>query len=206
MYKLIIVLIFTAVHLFAYSQESESTLRERKVSRPEYVWAFTHLRIAKKAYRLTQEARVVANDMKTSTALDGDANGGQVDAFRHTFWMAYLSQTIKTKKVLRLGQAHEKGNRLAFKRGRYTNEFLPDLPSCKMDLWNNKIGVHIGTKNRSLTPEGLTELILAAMERGELRIIKKDEKGNYLDENNHIIPPSEWQDKWDNAKVVIPSD
>jgi len=42
--------------------------------------------------------------------LDGDASGGQVDAFRHAYWMARLHQEIGKRAAFSLGKSHEKEN------------------------------------------------------------------------------------------------
>ena len=48
--------------------------------------------------------------MKLSPLLDKDPSGGQVDAFRHAYWMARLNEEIGKNAAKSLGKAHEKEN------------------------------------------------------------------------------------------------
>src|SRR5258705_12173330 len=80
----------------------------KKLSCAEKHWVFFHPFIAKKAFRLTQQARAASKEMLRSPLLDGDFNGGQVDAFRHAYWMALLTQHMCWRKARWLGKAHEK--------------------------------------------------------------------------------------------------
>ena len=52
--------------------------------------------------------------MRRYTSIGDDNNGGALDAFKHAFWMARLTQGIGHRASLSLGKAHEKGNYKAF--------------------------------------------------------------------------------------------
>src|SRR6185295_19637862 len=64
-------------HAFATEKPSKAF---HHLSCPEKRWVIFHPFIAKKAYRLTQQAKAVAKEMAKDSLLDGDENGGQVDA------------------------------------------------------------------------------------------------------------------------------
>ena len=66
----------------------------KRISSPEKCWVINHIFVAKKAWRITQYVRLQTDSIQKTNMLDGDANGGQVDAFRHAFWMASLSQKM----------------------------------------------------------------------------------------------------------------
>src|ERR1700747_2369512 len=65
------------------------------LSRPEKCWAIFHPFCALKVKKLTKRALLVVNEVKEKKLLDQYENGGQLDAFRHAYTMALLSQKIK---------------------------------------------------------------------------------------------------------------
>ena len=67
-----------------------------------------------------------------------------MDAFRHAYWMARLTQSIGRKKALKLGEAHELGNYQDYLSGKVEEVHLPDSMSSVMDRWNNRLGAGIG--------------------------------------------------------------
>lgn len=143
--------------------------------------------------------------MESEKILDGDGNGGRIDAFRHAYWMALLSQKIKIKKALKLGMAHEKGNYLQFKKHQLEEGTLPDSMSSVMDLWNNKVGAELGYLNRELNKNDLKEKIMRAITIGEMRILKKDSMGNYLQCNLEVIDLNQYR-QWNIPKCLIGSE
>lgn len=199
-------LIFSMSTPEIYAQKNEQKSNNTKLSKPEKWWAICHIFIASKAYNLTKESLQITDSIFSIGILDKDKQGGQMDAFKHAYWMASLSQEIKWRKVYKLGKAHEKGNYLTFKKGiKLGKENLPDKRSSDMDLWNNDIGIEIGKKNKELSLEELQQLIITAILSGEMRILNKDIKGNFLDCKNQIIPKDELKGKWENEKCLLPS-
>lgn len=172
---------------------------------PEQIWVITHPFIAKKAWTITKEAKAIADSMAHDRELDGNIAGGQVDAFRHAFWMASLVQEIHPRKARKLGIAHEKGNYIDFKKKTLEEGQLPDSVSCEMDMKNNEAGIAIGKENRDMSQEKLIGRVKNAVLSGELWVIKKDSKGNFLDWNGNIIPPEDYLGKWNNPKCLVPS-
>lgn len=186
---------------------AQKTLHQnfKKLSCPEKWWVISHPFIAKKTYVLTQKAIDVSKEIKKDTALDGDENGGQVDAFRHAYWMALLTQNIKPHKALRLGIAHEKGNKLNFNKSITEEETLPDSVSCVMDMENNKTGIELGKTNISMNQEELKQFIKKQILLGQMKIISKDNSGNFLDCSGNKIIMETFKGKWNIPKCLKPS-
>ncbi|MEI6823130.1 MAG: hypothetical protein WCL51_14460 [Bacteroidota bacterium] len=192
------------------SQNKTSAFKQFwNVSRYEKCWALKHIFVAGKAWKITKYVRQVSDSLAKTNILDGDADGGQVDAFRHAFWMAMLSQNMSNKKALKLGIAHEKGNYLDYKKNRKEEGSLPDKISSDMDLYNNNIGIDIGIviKNNTniLTTDSLKQIIINNILNGKMMVIKKNKKGEFLDTDNNVIKAESLVGKWENNKVLVPS-
>jgi len=177
----------------------------REIPRPEKVWALTHPFVAAKAWRITREVQVIANQMLDDPDLDHDANGGQCDAFRHGFWMASLSLKIGAWKALSLGKAHERSGFLDYKKRRNEDGAIPDRVGGEMDLKNNEIGVSIARANRKVTQERLIQIVKNAVLNGKFWVIKKDKFGNFVDWEGNVLLKADYQGKWDNKKCLVPS-
>ena len=147
----------------------------------------THPFIAKKAWQATKVAQKASERQMKNPELDGLKSGGQVDAFRHTFWMALLVREMKMKKALKLGEAHEKSNYLDFKKNRKEDGTFPDKASKEMDLFNNKKGAEIGIRYTNIHPDSLKNIIIDSILAGKLRIIYRDSALNFLDCSGKII-------------------
>ena len=175
----------------------------KKLSCPEKQWVFFHPFVVKKALQLSLEARTTTVELKQQNLLKGLGNGDQLDAFRHTYWMARLAQEIHWRKAKRLGKAHEKGNYRQFKKGKLEDDVLPDKISSEMDLFNNEVGLNLGKSNKE---QELKNEVIRLVKEGKCKILKTDAVGNFLDENNQIIPIEELKGKWENRKVLVHSD
>jgi hypothetical protein len=125
------------------------------LSRPEKAWVLSHPFVAKTTYLLSNYTLEAVRDLKFKNTIGQDEAGGKLDAFKHAFWMALLSQKLNSKKAIKLGMAHEKGNYQDFKKRRLEDNICSDKASCEMDLWNNKVGVEIGSTNKSAKLEEL---------------------------------------------------
>jgi hypothetical protein len=192
-------------HLSAFGQKNYR--REYKnLSSPEKWWVIFHPFVAKKAYRLTEEARRSAGEMMKDSLLDKDPDGGQVDAFRHAYWMALLSQNICWKKARWLGKAHEKGNYLAFKKGKMEEGALPDSVNGAMDLYNNQIGISIGRVGKSLLRDELKKVVRDSILGGRMAVILKNRNHEALDCNENKIELWKYEHQWNIPKCLISSD
>ena len=183
--------------------------QERKgffqLSGPKKTWVLFHPFKAETAFQVSKETNVVADSIAKSHLIDGDKSGGQMDAFRHAYWMARLRQELGKAAAESLGRAHEKENYLMFKKGSLEDGLLPDKISSDMDLWNNDVGLSLITQGSKTPKNGLIYRIINAIHQGKMRIIKKDEKGNFLTCKGKRIDPKTLLGKWRNNKCLIPS-
>ncbi|WP_435261025.1 DUF6973 domain-containing protein [Tenacibaculum sp. nBUS_03] len=197
--KILFLFIFTSTSLFSQS----SWEKFRKLSFPKKMWVLSHPFKAKKALLISKEATKVADSIKKSPLLDGDPSGGEVDAFRHAFWMARLRQKIGENAARSLGRAHEKENYQTFKKRKLEDGVVPDQISSCMDLFNNDVGLTF-TKKGSVTPkQGLIYQIINAMHQGRLKVIKKDKQGKFLTCKGDVISDESLLGKWENKKCLV---
>ena len=173
---------------------------------PEKWWVLSHPFIASRVWKLTQHTQDVTAKVENDISLDGDINGGQVDAFRHAFWMAMITRHFSSKTAKHLGKVHEKANRIDFKKRRHEDGALPDKTSSDMDLKNNEMGIRIALRNPACSENELADLIKQAILKGDLWILKKNMDGNYLDWQGHILFPDDFKGKWYNKRCLVPSD
>lgn len=172
----------------------------------EKLWVVFHPFSAAKAYKISTEVEGLSKEMANSKKLDSDMAGGKIDAFRHAYWMALLSKHLGDNKARWLGKAHEKTNRKQFEKGEFEEGFVPDKISMEMDLHNNEIGISIARKFSDKSDIDLKQIVLDFLKKGELLIIKKDIDQNSLDVEGNIIPREEWEGKWINKRILVPSD
>ncbi len=190
---------------FCYSQEKSSLFKNyQSLSPNEKCWVFLHPLVANKALKISNHTLLIVQKIKTDTLLDGDLAGGCVDAFRHAFWMASLSKEINWRKALKLGIAHEKGNKKQFEKGFKEEGVCPDSAGMEMDLFNNRYGILLGKQFKKTTEPELIEMVIKAIVNGNLLVIKKDQKGNSLDKEGNII--TGWEGQWVNKRVTVCSD
>ena len=176
-----------------------------KLSKPEKTWVIFHSFKAKKAYLISLEAESLKDSIKNTRVVGSDNNGGHLDAFKHSFWMARLTQSIGNRSAYSLGKAHEKGNYQTFKKGKLEDGFLPDKPSTDMDLFNNKVGIEIGEKFKSSPKHKLINIVIDSVLNGRMRVLLKDTNGNFLDCDKKRIPLDSLKNKWNTKKCLVPS-
>lgn len=177
-----------------------------KLSRPEKLWVFTHPFKAKKAFLITKDVIIDVDSIKKTKTIGIDNNGGRLDAFKHAYWMASLANTIGARRAKKLGVAHEKGNKIQFKKHQLEDRLLPDSISTVMDLHNNKIGIQSMKNKKCIPKKEIQNLILDALNQGQLRIIKKDKQGNFLNCDGSPITLAAWYGKWNIPKCLVSSD
>lgn len=197
------------VILFQNNLEAQKSKRYKSfqsLSRPEKCWAIKHIFIAGKTFEISTNCQAISEQYATADSLDGDINGGQVDAFKHAYWMASLVQKIHWRKAKQLGKSREKGSYLRWKKGIQKGKGnLPDKAGSEMDLWNNLQGIEIGQKNKNLSSKELQQLVVEAILSGKMKIIKKNTSGQFLDKESKIIHAKELVGTWENEKVLVPS-
>ncbi|HSH66126.1 MAG TPA: hypothetical protein VLB84_10085 [Bacteroidia bacterium] len=177
-----------------------------KLSRPEKCWTILHPFVCKKAFQATLQSQTVTDSIKKSGIIGTDNSGGKLDAFKHTYWMAVVAKVIGPRKALKLGKAHERGNKLQFKKHQKEDRILPDSVSSCMDLHNNEQGVLLVKKNRQATQQDLQKEVLHLLRQGELACIRKDKNGNFLTCKGTVIDMKKWTGKWNIPKCIIASD
>ena len=194
--------LFFLIPLSLFSQ----TQKFSNLSKYEKRWALCHPFAALKAKHLSDTIYKTYNEVKKSNALDKYENGGKLDAFRHIYAMALLTQHIKPSKIKKLGIAHEKGNYLDFLKHRNEEGELPDSISSVMDLNNNEIGISIGLNNKTLNPETLKDLILTLIKTSNTcYYIKRNDSGNYILCNGDTIIMNDYKGKWNIPKCLVHS-
>ncbi len=176
-----------------------------KLSGPEKCWTIFHPFVAACAFKETKRAQEITEDVKKSGVIGIDNSGGKLDAFKHACWMATVSLSIGSKKALKLGKAHEKGNRLQFKRHQLEDQLLPDSISSVMDLYNNRQGATAVKNQKLLSAEEVKDRIMFLLKSGQLYCIKKDAMGNFLTCDGKLIEAEEWKRKWYIPKCLIAS-
>lgn len=195
-------LIMVAVQFQGKSQQIDSGFSA--LSSPEKWWVIWHPFKAKKALDASLKTLAVTDSIKKEGLIGTDLSGGQLDAFKHTYWMMLLSKRIGPKAAASLGKAHEKGNYKTFKTGGKEDGYLPDKAASDMDLHNNKAGIDIYNQNVQASEHAMIELVLDALYQGKLRMIKK-EGSNFLNCEGHVIESSDLIGTWENEKCLIPT-
>ncbi len=74
-----------------------------ELSRSEIQWVLTHPFAAIKVKKISKHAFSIYHLSAIKFELDSFTNGGKLDAFRHTFFMAAFAQKVKPKKIKKLG-------------------------------------------------------------------------------------------------------
>ena len=176
-----------------------------KLSGPIQRWVLFHPFKAKTSLKISNESNRVADSMRTSNLLDRDASGGQVDAFRHAYWMARLRQEIGERAARSLGKAHEKDNYITYKKLKLEDGVVPDEISTEMDLYNNEEGLKLTAKSAKISKNGIIYRVVSAINSGKMKILKKDRKGNFLTCQGKIISKEALKGKWKNNKCLVTS-
>ena len=182
-----------------------------KLGSAEKFWVITHPFRAKKAYKLSKKAVSDLDSLKKvqrlkSLLLYPNMNSGsRFDALRHAYWMALTSYHIGPKRALSLGRAHEKKNEEDFKEGRLEDSLDIDKMAIEMDLKNNIFGSNIGKYCKDCDDLKLLNTVLEALRVGELLIIKQNENGEFLSSEGEILKPVKWVGKWENDRILVPS-
>ena len=201
--KRIVIILFLVSSTTAMTQSKNKGFFD--LSGPKRMWVLFHPFKAKKSLRISIETNKVADSIAKTDLLDGDASGGQVDAFRHAYWMARLRQEIGKSAARSLGKAHEKENYQTFKKRKLEDGVVPDEISSIMDLHNNEEGLKLTKKRCKTSQKTLINRIVKAIKEGKMKIIKKDKKGNFLTCDDKIISSKSLKGKWKNDKCLISS-
>ena len=192
---------FSIVFIFLFVEIWSQKIGSR--SRYEKCWAFTHPFAALKVKKIYKTCVPIYEEVKKIKALDTFENGGKLDAFRHTFFMAAFARKIKTKKIRKLGMAHEKGNYAHFLKNIKEEGELADSLSTVMDLKNNELGFKIGSTNKKRDLSELKDLVTEEIKKGEAVYFKRNSSGQYLNCNGETILLENYKNKWFIPKCLI---
>lgn len=176
---------------------------QHDISKYEYCWAFWHPIAALKIKRNLPEAMLVYKSVKSQKSLDTLEYGGKLDAFRHTYVMAYLCRFVKVKKLKKLGIAHEKDNKVHFFKMKLEFGERPDSLACEMDLRNNVLGFEIGKNFKNTSKDELLSAVIAQIKEGKAWYLKRNTKNRYITCENEVINIKFYLGKWFVPKCLI---
>ncbi len=168
-------------------------------------WAVCHPFAAIKVKKITKKVLRVFELSQSDSINDSYTNGGKLDAYRHVFFMAAFAQKVKTKKIRRLGEVHEKWNYVQYLMALKEFGERPDSLSSVMDLKNNELGFELGMKNRKVDLMILKQLVKQEIIKGNAWIMKRNKAGLYLDCEGAQIDKSTSQKKWSVPKCLVSS-
>lgn len=191
--------------IFIFCEFSKLSFALPKISRPEFFWVLAHPFVAKKTLTVSKDVLKITLEIKKERSLDTLISGGNLDAFKHTFWMAYLTSKIGKRKALKLGKAHEKGNYLQYKKHKKEDGQLPDSISTVMDLWNNNLGAEIYLTHKTKDKEILKIKVIEAVKLGKAKTLKTNSRYEFLDCDSNVIDLKKYQGKWNVPKCLINS-
>lgn len=198
--------VFLILQLFSCTTFSQSrTSKFFKLSTPEKCWVVFHPFKAKRAFYAMKDALKTTDSISKTYTIGDDLNGGQLDAFKHSYWMVRSCQSIGERASFKLGKAHEKGNYRSFKKGNKEDGFLPDKPSSEMDLFNNNVGLKIANEHPDQSKFEIILTLIDEIKAGSMKILKKDCIGNFLTCSGKVIPKDSLKGKWENEKCLIGS-
>ncbi len=200
-----LILLFFGVSFCANSKGKMKAWKE--LSRPEKCWTFFHPIKAQRVYKCAQRSRFVTDSLEKVGDLHGK-NGGQLDAFRHAYWMALMiTEGISERIIRKVGAKHEKGNYLDFKKGKFEDSLRSDSMACVMDLRNNDVGITIGKEYLSGDKSiSLIRAIIIQVWNGKLFIFLRNAKGDYFDCNDNLIDLKKYDAVWSIPKCLVSSD
>lgn len=178
---------------------------QHEISMFEYRWAILYPFAAKKVKKHLIEAMDVYQGVKNSHQLDSFESGGTLDAFRHTFTMAYLSRYVKINKLRKLGKAHEKGNEYYFYKNHQEFGERADSLACVMDLRNNELGFEIAKRNKTVSKDTLKTIVIEEIKAGNAWKLKKNTQNLYISCQNEPILIENYKGKWFIPKCLVKS-
>lgn len=100
---------------------------------------------------------------------------GHANAFRHAYWNALMAQRFGEEWAADFATAHER------------DPGAHPTPVA-MDLYNNEVGRRIAVENPDASAEELEQLVVRAVENGEMVVVDEDKQLTYSNET----PVGEW--------------
>lgn len=193
---------FLVIFISPFAFSTIDLQAKNKLSKEEKRWVRNHIFRANKARKVTKRTLLRVNNLMLGNALDNYNTGGEIDAFRHAFWMAYLTKKIGEKHALELGEAHEKGNYEQYLKGILEDKSLPDSISGEMDLRNNKIGAFIGKTIVWKKTDELEKVVISFIKEGKLWMLKRNQFGELVNCEGMVV---EKRADWYLPYCLVPS-
>ena len=193
MKKIILILLYQGLNVNA----------QHSTTKYEYHWAIIHPIAAIKIKKQLPKALEIYKLIEKQNVLDTFSFGGKLDAFRHSFVMAYLSRSTSIDKLRKLGIAHEKGNKLNFYKNKLEYTERADSLACEMDLRNNELGFIIGISNKKASDEELKQIIISEIKNGKAWYLKRNTNYQYLTCNEEPINLFDYKSIWYIPKCLI---
>ncbi len=184
---------------------SFSSKAQHQISKFDLQWAVLHPFSSIKIKKELKVAMKIYQEVKTAKTLDTLEYGGKLDAFRHVFTMALLTKNINTKKLRKLGIAHEKGNKRLFYKNKLEFGERADSLSCEMDLLNNELGFEIGKNHKKLSINELKLEVINQIISGKAFYLKRNSENSYVNCNNEPINLKFYIGKWSIPKCLVRS-
>jgi hypothetical protein len=195
---MIVSCLFFSINVQLFSQHS--------ISKYEISWMIAYPISAIKVNTHLKEAMKVYKEVKVNKEVGDTLDiGGKLDAFRHTFTMAYLAGHVGVNKLRKLGQLHEKGNKYYFYNKKKEFGERADSLACEMDLRNNELGFLIGVSQKHLTKEELKKFVLNQITLGNAWYLKKNSNNEYVSCKNEPINIKKYENMWFLPKCLVKS-
>ncbi|HEY1040093.1 MAG TPA: hypothetical protein VGF30_11840 [Bacteroidia bacterium] len=176
----------------------------KQLGKYEKRWAVRHPFASLKIRKIKKQCDPVYAANKNNPDLDTYENGGKLDAYRHLFYTLAFTFSVKPKKVLALGEAHEKDNYLGFLKNKKEETEVADSMSCQMDLLNNAEAANLIIKlHHERNIKLASDVCIKHIKEGKAWFMKRDEQGNYLRCNGSTINLEEYKGKWNIPKCLI---
>lgn len=140
-------------------------------SRYEMIWAVAHPFCALKVQKVYhQNLRFYDKEYLKNRGLT-DSCDGKTDAFRHIFFMALFSQKCSTRKIFKLGLAHERKNYRCYLKKNCREDCPSDTLSILMDLRNNEIGNLLGKMYKTVSPEMMRSIVIDLILKEKVNLV-----------------------------------
>lgn len=197
--KNIFIFLLTLLSILKISAQDFQKIFE-SMSFKDKVWVIKNYDCVLQVMDISMEVMQVMDSLDKEKYLGGNSEGGKFDAMRHIFWMWSLTNEVGEECSRKLGQIYENYGEYVF----YTKELSGyDSVGKQMDLFNNELGISLS--QRQISKELIFREIEEILNRGEAKVIKKNQNGESLDVKDKIILENEWKSNWNNRRVLVNS-
>ncbi len=165
-----------------------------KLEKAERIWVIKHPFAAIKAKSISKFTLLKVDSLRKAMVLDTFLSGGQLDAFRHIFWMYQLTNKIGQRRARTLGKAHELANYQQYLNQRLEDAARPDSLSSVMDFRNNELGIQLAIQHSTLN-ESIGGYIIKFVKEGKATILKR-QNGVLVRCDLQVIVHEQFRNKW----------